>query len=82
MQDRTSLVLQGIAAFCVWALLALTFGSWISEVKGLFISEGVGGVAGSTLLGAALLLVLEIVVLGFSLHRFIQAFRTPAHRDA
>ena len=82
MQDRTSLVLQGVAAFCVWALLALNFGGWIFEVRDKVILQGISSVPGSTLLGAVLLVVLGIAILGFSIHRFIQVIRAPAHRDA
>lgn len=81
MQDRTSLILQAVIAFCMWALVVLNFGGRLIELRIQALSQGLGSIPGSTLAVAALLVVLEVVLLAFAIYRVYQSLRTPARRD-
>jgi hypothetical protein len=80
MSDRTSLLLQCVIAFCVWALLALYFGGWLLGLRDQAISQGLQVIPGSALLGAALFIALEVTLLGFAIHRLLQALRIRLRR--
>ena len=69
MQNRSFSLLQAVMAFCVWALVALICWPWIVDVRTDFLSQGVANVETSRLIGAALIVFLEIGLLAFVIHR-------------
>jgi hypothetical protein len=73
MHSRTALFLQAVIAFCIWALLALTFWRPFQALRAEVSSQGTEGIAASTLVFAALLVILEVTLLGFALQRVSQA---------
>lgn len=82
MRNRRMFLLQGMAAFSMWALVAVASWPKIRELRGLILAEGVDGVPMQTLLMAAGMVVVEVVLLAVGLHRVFLVLRTstPGNR--
>ena len=77
MHNRTYYLLQAVMAFCVWALVALIYWQQLFELRDAIVSQGFEVIETSTLAIAAFIVGLEVMLLGFAIHRVHQCLQAP-----